>query len=77
MPSPLPQRKRIAQLEVENWNLKHPVGTPVTVRKDSGELIETKTRYPAELSASGHAVGWLEGISGYYLLDRATVKEPQ
>jgi hypothetical protein len=62
---------RVAELEVENWNLKHPVGTKVALRKDSGEVIETKTRYPAYISDSGHAVCFFEGVSGYYLLDRA------
>lgn len=75
MANSLPMRQRIARLEVENWNLKHPVGTAVDLRKDSGEVVATKTKYPAEVSASGHAVGWFEGVSGYYLLDRATAKE--
>lgn len=61
-----------AELIVENWNLKHPVGTPVKLRKDSGDVIETKTRYPAYISDSGHAVCFFEGVSGYYMIDRAT-----
>lgn len=65
------QSMRLAELEVENWNLKHPVGTAVRLRKDSGDVIETKTRYPAYISDSGHAVCFFEGVSGYYLLDRA------
>lgn len=65
------QKQKIAALEVENWNLKHPVGTKVELRKDSGDPIITKTRSEAEVSASGHAVCWFEGVSGYYLLERA------
>lgn len=65
------QKQKIAALEVENWNLKHPVGTKVELRKDSGGPIITKTRSEAEVSASGHAVCWFEGVSGYYLLERA------
>lgn len=61
-----------AELMVENWNLKHPVGTHVFLRKDSGQIQATKTRSEAEVSASGHAVCWFEGVTGYYLLDRAT-----
>jgi hypothetical protein len=61
-----------AELIVENWNLRYPVGTIVTVKKDDGSTLTTTTRFPAEVSASGHAVGWFTGISGYYLLDRAT-----
>lgn len=74
---------RIAALEVENWNLKYAVGTPVMLTKDSGTVVTTKTRSRAEVAASGHAVIWLEGISGYYLLDRvralgaAEVEEPR
>jgi hypothetical protein len=64
---------RMSALEVENWNLKHPVGTRVILQKDSGEAKPTVTRSEAELSASGHAVCWFEGVSGYYLLSRAEV----
>jgi hypothetical protein len=69
---PKTQRARLVALEVENWNLKHPVGTAVTLRKDSGDVVDTQTRGAAEVSASGHAVIWLEGVSGYYLLDRVS-----
>jgi hypothetical protein len=62
--------KRIAELEVENWNLTYPVGQRVTLTKDSGHVIETITRSEAEVASSGHAVIWLVGISGYYLLSR-------
>jgi hypothetical protein len=67
--------RRVSALECENWNLKHPVGTPVTLRKDSGETVQTKTRYAAYVADSGHAVCFFEGVSGYYLLDRATAIE--
>ncbi len=68
--------RAIAALQVENWNLKHPVGTSVTLRKDSGEEKITKTRSEAYVSDSGHAVCFFEDVSGYYLLDRATpIKE--
>lgn len=69
--------RRMAALEVENWNLKHPVGTPVILLKDSGQRISTKTRSMAEVAASGHAVCWFEGVSGYYLLDRASAIQPE
>jgi hypothetical protein len=62
--------QRIAPLEVKNWNIKHPIGTPVKLTKDSGAVIETKTRSAAALNSSGHAVIWLENVSGYYLLGR-------
>lgn len=66
------QQRRISGLEVENWNLKHPVGTPVLLSKDSGQVLNTKTRSEAYVCDSGHAVCFFEGVSGYYLLNRAT-----
>jgi hypothetical protein len=62
-----------AALLVENWNLKHPVGTRVALHKDSGAILDTKTRSEAYIADSGHAVCFFEGVSGYYLLDRAQV----
>jgi hypothetical protein len=69
------EQRRVSALECDNWNLKHFVGTPVRLRKDSGETIETKTRYPAYVADSGHAVCFFEGMAGYYLLNRATPTE--
>jgi hypothetical protein len=66
------EARRVAALECENWNLKHPVGTPVTLQKDGGEALETKTRSAAYVADSGYAVCFFEGVSGYYLLNRAT-----
>jgi hypothetical protein len=66
------EARRVAALECENWNLKYPIGTAVTLRKDSGEVKETKTRSEAYVCDSGHAVCFFEGVSGYYLLNRAT-----
>lgn len=65
------ERRRIAALECENWNLKYPVGTTICLHRDSGVLTETKTRSEAYVCDSGHAVCFFEGVSGYYLLDRA------
>lgn len=66
------EAERVAGLEVENWNLKHPVGTAVTLRKDVGPEIETKTRSEAYVCDAGYAVCFFDGVSGYYLLERAT-----
>ena len=65
---------RVAGLECENWNLKYPVGVEVVLRKDT-ETIQTKTRSEAYVSDSSHAVCFFEGVSGGYLLERATPKE--
>lgn len=64
------EQERVAGLEVENWNLKHKCGTPVTVELDSGETKRTKTRSHAFVANSGHAVIYLEDVSGFYLLSR-------
>ncbi len=69
------EARRVAALECENWNLKHPVGQTVAVRKDSGETIHTKTRSEAFVCDSGYAVCFFEEISGYYLLNRAMAQQ--
>lgn len=61
--------------EVTRFNDAHPVGSPVNVRLDSGAVKRTTVRFPATVSSSGHAVVWLEGISGYYLTDRVSKAE--
>ena len=61
-----------AALIVENWNLKHAVGTLVKLKMDNGTEKITKTRHEAYICASGHAVCFFENVSGYYLLERAT-----
>ena len=68
------EQRRVAALEAENWNLKHPVGTAVTLRKDNGEVKVTLTRSEAYVCDAGYAVAFFEGVSGYYLLDRATAQ---
>lgn len=57
-------------MNVETWNASYPVGTPVTVTKDDGTKIETKTRSIAWALGDGTPVVMLEGISGGYLLSR-------
>jgi hypothetical protein len=64
------ESQRIAALEAENWNLKYPVGTAVSLLKDSGEEVETKTRSEAYVCAANYAVIFLEDVRGYYLLSR-------
>lgn len=58
--------------EVTRFNDAHPIGSPVNVKLDSGAVKRTTVRFPATVSSSGHAVVWLNGISGYYLTDRVT-----
>lgn len=56
--------------EVQAWNDKYPVGQQVEVRKDLGEIEETRTRSEAWVLSGHTAVIMLEGISGAYLLNR-------
>lgn len=52
------------------WNNANPHGTEVILTKDSGEEVRTKTRGDAYMCNAGYPVIHLEGIAGYYLLDR-------
>lgn len=56
--------------EVQAWNDKYPVGQQVEVRKDLGEIEQTRTRSEAWVLSGHTAVIMLEGISGAYLLNR-------
>lgn len=63
--------------QCDAFNARYPVGQPVTVRMDRGELVDTVTRSSAEVLSGHSAVIWLDGISGCYLLDRVTAREAQ
>jgi hypothetical protein len=65
---------KLAEKRVAEWNAAYPVGTPVTLKRDDGTCIETKTRSDAQILMSDVAVIWLEGISGCYLLDRVKAR---
>ena len=60
----------VMQSKVEVFNRKHSVGSPVTVIKDLGEIVETSVQHPADILGGHTAVVWLEGISGAYILNR-------
>jgi hypothetical protein len=65
-PRPDPQR------QVDRWNELHPVGTAVTVKKDSGAIVEAETTSEAYVLGGHSAVILVTGISGSYLLERVT-----
>jgi hypothetical protein len=83
------KRKRGPKLtpaeEVRRWNLVYPIGTPVTVEKDSGEIFKTVTRSEAWALGGarggelpGHtAVVMVDGIAGGYLLSRVRPIPPE
>lgn len=56
----------------DRWNTRHPIGTPVVVKRDGGQTISTRTRSAAQVLGGHTAVIWVEGISGCYALDRVS-----
>jgi hypothetical protein len=67
------------QKTVEDWNAKHPPGTPVTrykLIKPLREGNETKTRSEAWLMGSHSAVVKVEGVAGGVLLESLIVIQP-
>jgi hypothetical protein len=55
----------------DDWNAAHPVGTQVLDRLDGRDAPQlTTTRSEAQILSGHSAVIWLDGVSGYYLLDR-------
>ena len=65
------QSKKMSELQVENWNLKNPVGTLVKLKMDNGTEKITKTRSEAYICSAGYPVCFFEDVAGYYLLERA------
>ncbi|WP_088183948.1 hypothetical protein [Sphingobium sp. Z007] len=65
-------KPHLMQRECDKWNERYPIGQAVTVRRDGGDVITTKTRSEAQLLSCHSPVIWLEGISGCYLLSRVT-----
>jgi hypothetical protein len=63
------RKMRKVDLEIENFNLKYPVGTPGKLFKDSGENVDTKVRGEAYLMC-GQSMAFFEGVSGCYKTDR-------
>jgi hypothetical protein len=74
MTMPAPSSRQNPQIAVDAFNAQYPIGTAVLVRRDNGDLQETKTRSCAEVLSGHSAVIWLEDIGGCYLLDRVTAK---
>lgn len=62
------------QAAVDAWNARHPVGTPVTLRKDGGEIVEGVTTCAAYVLSGHSAVIFVSGVRGCYALDRVTPK---
>lgn len=69
-------KRQDPQIAVDKFNKEFPVGTLVDLRKDSGEIVRTRTRSPAQVLSGHSAVVWLERVVGCYLLDRVTPAPP-
>lgn len=65
--------ERAQQARCDAW--KYPEGTPVTVRKDNGTVVETKTT-SIPWMLCGTAVIMVDGISGGYSLERVSPVSP-
>ena len=56
--------------EIEAWNSHFPVGTPVELTDDEGNIHKTHTRSVAWVLSGGTPVIKVHGRSGSYRLDR-------
>ena len=67
-------RKTLKQLTaaVDGWNERHPAGTKVMVRLDSGESIKSETTSAAWVMGGHSAMVKVHGITGGFMLDRVT-----
>ncbi len=54
------------------WNLANGVGTPVRLIRDSGDVLITRTRSPAQVLSGHSAVVWVDGVAGCYHLTHVT-----
>ena len=62
-------RKPVEHLQriVDEWNAQFPVGTAVTVRRDNGDAMETKTCSQAWVFDGRTALVIVDGLGGYPL----------
>jgi hypothetical protein len=65
---------RHAQKKIDAFNAACPIGTLVTVMRDDGTEMDSKTRSEAQLLGGHTPVVWVENLSGCYLLDRVKPK---
>lgn len=68
------RRQAIAlQNTIDEWNLKHPVGTLVKVSNGLGVVTQAPTSAPAMLLMKSTPVIWLKGVHNYIALSRVEV----
>lgn len=71
-----PGRPSLRQLQamVNKFNATYPVGTPVMLRTDKGEVL-TEVVYPAELLGGHSAVAGFKDVSGKYSIEDDRVRQ--
>jgi hypothetical protein len=64
------RKPNLAKLQAicDAWNLDNAVGEPVRLIRDSGEVLITRTRSPAQVLSGHSAAVWVEGVAGCYHL---------
>jgi hypothetical protein len=62
-------------MTAQEFNQRYGVGTSVNYHPIIGEPehVKTRTRTPAEDSASGYPVVWIEGEAGYVVLEAISI----
>jgi hypothetical protein len=66
----MPYPKSGMQEQINEFNDKYPIGTPVKLLLDSGKITQTKVRAEAIILGGHSPVAWFEGVSGCYLITR-------
>lgn len=74
--SPQCERKASVQLEIDHWNDRNPIGTPVLVKKYDGTIAHTKTRSQAIMLEAIAPAVLVDGSVGYYHLKRVRRENP-
>jgi len=72
MSHPTEKKRAKYEQQCQEWNDKHPIGTPVDLERDDGFIERTRTRSKAYVCEAGYPVIFLDGMRGYYLLSRVT-----
>ena len=63
-------RNEVLKARVAAWNQAIPIGHPVLVVNDTGQIVDTRTRGDAYVLGGHSALVMVEGITGGYALER-------
>jgi len=67
----------IAEKLIEEWNANNPIGTPVLVRRDNGDIERSCTRSIAWMLGGHTPVVQVDGVVGCYALERVSaIQDP-